>query len=167
MNDHFRVTAIVRPTSRYSPSPGVNAIQVVTADFEDSTSLTKALLGQDAIVCCVPGSATKFGPQKLLIDSAIKAGVKLFFASEFVSNILSAHYEIFPTQYVGDKPKIRRYLEEKASMGEIAYTALNGGPFFDMCGSRRLGKAAAHCFPDLPEAYYGFFYRAYERRRGL
>ncbi|KAL7268471.1 hypothetical protein RUND412_008902 [Rhizina undulata] len=133
-DDTFQVTAILRPTSKYTPPPSSksNTINTVTADFEDSSSLTNALRNQDAVVCCVPGSATKFASQKLLIDAAIEAGVKLFFASEFVSDVLSPHYEIFPPQFVGDKAKVRRYLEEKASAGEIAFTALNGGPLFDM-----------------------------------
>jgi hypothetical protein len=67
-----------------------------------------------------------------LIDSAIAAGVKLFFASEFVSDILSPHYAVFPPSVVGDKVKTRRYLEEKSGEGHIAYTALNGGPLFEM-----------------------------------
>ena len=135
---HFQVTAVIRPTSKHSLPPTSSAsnnddISIVKADFEDSSSLVAALRDQDAVVCCVPGGATKFGPQKLLIDAAIEAGVKLFFASEFASDILSPHYALFPTELVGDKIRVRKYLEEKASAGEIAYTALNGGPFFDMC----------------------------------
>lgn len=71
--------------------------------------------------------------QKLLIDAAIEAGVKLFSPSEYVSDILGPAYAVFPSQFVGDKIKVRHYLEEKAAAGQIAYTALNGGPFFDMC----------------------------------
>ena len=82
-----------------------------------------------------------FGPQKLLIDAAIAAGVKLFFADEFVSDILSPHFEIFPTQFVGEKVKIRRYLEEKAAKRAIAWTALSGGPFFDMCTFARTRRS--------------------------
>ena len=46
---------------------------------------------------------------------------------------MGPRYQRFPTQIVGDKVEIRKYLIEKAAQGEIAYTALNGGPFFDMC----------------------------------
>ena len=46
---------------------------------------------------------------------------------------MGPRYQRFPTQFVGDKVQIRKYLEEKASAGDIAYTAMNGGPFFDMC----------------------------------
>jgi hypothetical protein len=126
------VTAVVRPTSKYSP-PSSADIKTVTADFESRPSLVDALHGQDALVCCVGGTQTKFDQQKLLIDASIEAGVKLFFASEYSGNILSPHYRMFPTQFVGDKLRVREYLEEKAAAGQIAYTALNGGPFFDMC----------------------------------
>jgi hypothetical protein len=33
----------------------------------------------------------------------------------------------------GAKLRIRKYLEEIGQMGKIKWTALNGGPFFDMC----------------------------------
>lgn len=33
---------------------------------------------------------------------------------------------------MGDKIRVRAYLDEKSKAGEIAYMALNGGPFFDM-----------------------------------
>lgn len=110
-------------------------ITVIVADHEDKSSLVKALKSQDALVNCVPGGATKFGSQKLLIDAAIEAGVQLFFASEYSADIMGPHYQRFPTSIVGDKVKIRQYLMEKAVAGEISYTALNGGPFFDMCKS--------------------------------
>ncbi|MCJ1404870.1 hypothetical protein MMC11_008096 [Xylographa trunciseda] len=126
----FHLTAIIRPTSTYSPPS--SEITTLTADFNNSSSLVTALHNQDALICCVPGGATGFAPQRLLIDAAIAAGVKLFFADEFISDLLSPHFAIFPTQFVGEKVKVRKYLEEKAATGEIAWTALNGGPFFDM-----------------------------------
>ena len=133
----FRLTAITRPTSKYQPpltSPSSN-IKVIVADHNDRSSLAKALQHQDALVNCVPGGATDFESQKMVIDAAIEAGVKLFFASEYSADIMGPLYQRFPTKVVGDKVKIRRYLMEKAAAGEIAYTALNGGPFFDMCKS--------------------------------
>jgi C4-dicarboxylate-specific signal transduction histidine kinase len=128
----FQVTAVVRTTSQYSP-PSSEDIKTATADFESLPSLVDALGGHDALVCCVGGTQTKFDPQKLLIDASIQAGLKLFFASEYSGNILSPHYRMLPTQFVGEKLRIREYLEEKAAAGQIAYAALNGGPFFDMC----------------------------------
>jgi hypothetical protein len=87
------------------------------------------------LACCVGGTQTKFDQQKLLIDASVEAGVKLFFASEYSGNIASPQYRLLPTQFVGDKLRVREYLEEKAAAGQIAWTALNGGPFFDMCES--------------------------------
>ncbi|KAL9026119.1 MAG: hypothetical protein Q9196_005166 [Gyalolechia fulgens] len=45
---------------------------------------------------------------------------------------MSPQYARLPTQFVGEKPRIRRYLEDKAKEGCIVWTALNGGPFFDL-----------------------------------
>lgn len=105
----------------------------VEANFSSHASLVTALSGQDAVLSCVPGGATDFESQKLLIDAAIAARVKLFFASEYSANVMSSQYARLPIQFVGDKPRIRRYLEDKAKEGAIAWTALNGGPFFDLC----------------------------------
>ncbi|KAL9123614.1 MAG: hypothetical protein Q9175_008323, partial [Cornicularia normoerica] len=126
----FHITALTQSSSTYAPPS--DSVKVIITDFESSVSLVAALQGQDALLCCVPGGATKYAAQKVLIDAAIEAEVKLFFASEFVADILSPHYRIFPTELVGDKVKTREYLQEKAKAGEIAWTALNGGPFFDM-----------------------------------
>ncbi|KAL8707179.1 MAG: hypothetical protein Q9220_007746 [cf. Caloplaca sp. 1 TL-2023] len=123
-------TAILRHTS--TADPDLIGAVAVRADFSSLDSLIAALSGHDALLSCVPGGATDFASQKLLIDAAIEAGVKLFFASEYSANVMSRQYSQFPTQFVGEKPRIRRYLEEKAQAGSIAWTALNGGPFFDL-----------------------------------
>lgn len=79
-----------------------------------------------------PGGATKHDAWKPLIDGAVAAGVKLFFASEFASDIMSPYFAKFPPLFVGDKIRVRGYLEERVGSGEIAWTVPNGGPFFDM-----------------------------------
>lgn len=129
----FNLTALIRSSTNYAPPSSSSKLKVIVANHEDKSSLVKAFHSQDAVLDCVPGGATKFATQKLLIDAAIEAGVQLFFASEYSADIMGPHYQRFPTQIVGDKVKIRQYLMEKADAGEIAYTALNGGPFFDMC----------------------------------
>ena len=80
-----------------------------------------------------PGGATKYDARKPLIDNAAAAGVKLFFASKFASDIVSPHFAKFLPLFVGDKIRARGYLEKRVGRGEIAWTAPNGGPFFDMC----------------------------------
>lgn len=131
-NGRFKqLTAVIRHTSEYVPPS--TAVITVDANFSSHESLVAALAGHDAVLSCVPGGATDFESQKLLIDAAIAAGVKLFFASEYSANVMSRQYARLPTQFVGDKPRIRRYLEDKAKEGAIAWTAMNGGPFFDLC----------------------------------
>jgi hypothetical protein len=75
----------------------------------------------------------RLGEQRLWLEAAVKAGVKLFFADEYVSDIRNPAYVAMPAQYVGDKIAVRAVLEERSKGGEICWTALNGGPFFDMC----------------------------------
>ncbi|KAL8903740.1 MAG: hypothetical protein Q9207_003735 [Kuettlingeria erythrocarpa] len=130
-DEHFKqLTAILRDTSTSNGELPVTA--TVVANFSSHASLVAALSGHDAVLSCVPGGATDFESQKLLIDAAVAAGVKLFFASEYSANVMSWQYALLPTQFVGDKPRIRRYLEGKSQEGLIAWTALNGGPFFDL-----------------------------------
>jgi hypothetical protein len=65
--------------------------------------------------------------------------VKLFVADEYAGDIMSDHYKIFPTEIIGEKRRVREYLEEKVGKDAdrdkegMKWTALNGGPFFDMC----------------------------------
>ncbi|KAL8763836.1 MAG: hypothetical protein Q9184_000432 [Pyrenodesmia sp. 2 TL-2023] len=131
-NDEYfkQLTAIVRDTSTSGGNLPVTAL--VKANFSSHVSLVAALSGHDAVLSCVPGGATDFESQKLLIDAAFAAGVKLFFASEYSANVMSSQYALLPCQFVGDKPRIRQYLEDQAKEATIAWTALNGGPFFDL-----------------------------------
>jgi hypothetical protein len=69
----------------------------------------------------------------LIIDAALAAKVKFYFANEFVSHVESEQYRRLPEEFVGGKVRIRKYLEGLASEGKIGWTSLNGGPFFDMC----------------------------------
>ena len=60
------------------------------------------------------------------------AGVKFFFGNEFVGYVDSPQYRRLPEAFIGSKVRIRDYLAELAAAGKIAWTSLNGGPFFDM-----------------------------------
>ncbi|KAI9681201.1 MAG: hypothetical protein M1817_002483 [Caeruleum heppii] len=129
---HFQVRALLRSTSKPLPPAISKAVTTTVVDYDDPASLRNAFRDQDAVVCCFSGATITLAKQKVMIDAAIAAGVKLYFASEFVANILNPLFTLFPTELVGEKVEVRRYLEEKASEGRLAYTALNGGPFFDM-----------------------------------
>jgi hypothetical protein len=128
---HVKITAITRPTSTYSPPEGSD-ITHKTADYSSLQSLTEAFSAQDVIVNCITGGATQYDPSKLIIDAAVAAGVEFFFANEFVSYVDSPQYRRLPEAFVGSKVRIREYLTELATVGKLAWTSLNGGPFFDM-----------------------------------
>lgn len=91
------------------------------------------MAGQDAVINCITGGATQYDPSKLIVDAAVAAGIKLYFANEFVGNMAREQYKRLPESFVGAKVRIRKYLEELGEQKEIQWTALNGGPFFDMC----------------------------------
>ena len=94
--------------------------------FEES-ELAKALEGQDAVVSSV--GATGFQDQKVLIDAAIKAGVKRFIPSELSSNTMSAIVrQLVPV--FRPKKAILDYLKEKESAG-LTWTGIAVGPMLD------------------------------------
>lgn len=126
------ITAITRQTSSYS-TPSDSGILQKKVDYESFGDLVDAFTGQDAIVNCITGIATQYDPSKRIVDAAITAGVKFFFANEFVANMESEQARRLPESHAGAKYRIREYLKELASEGKIAWTGLNGGPFFDMC----------------------------------
>jgi uncharacterized protein YbjT (DUF2867 family) len=55
-------------------------VKVVKVDYTNLESLTKALKGQDALVSAVASVAVP--SQRMLIDAAVKAGVKRIIPSE-------------------------------------------------------------------------------------
>ncbi|KAF1957847.1 NAD(P)-binding protein [Byssothecium circinans] len=127
----FNITAISRPTSSYTP-PANSNIVAKGVDYNSLDALKEAFTGQDAIINCVTGGATQYDPSKLIIDATVAAGAKFYFANEFVGNIHSAQFLRLPEALTGAKVKIRAYLEGLAKEGKMNWTALNGGPFFDM-----------------------------------
>ncbi|KAI4953196.1 hypothetical protein J4E86_006737 [Alternaria arbusti] len=125
----FTITGITRSTSTYKPPP---TITHRTVDYTSFSSLQAAFQNQDAVVNCITGGATHYEPSKLIIDAAVAAGVKLFFADEFVGEITREAFRRLPEAFVGGKCRIREYLEGLGREGKMAWTSLNGGPFFDM-----------------------------------
>ncbi|KAI4694620.1 hypothetical protein J4E81_006218 [Alternaria sp. BMP 2799] len=125
----FTITGITRSASSYTPPP---TITHRTVDYTSFSSLQAAFQNQDAVVNCITGGATHYEPSKLIIDAAVAAGVKLFFANEFVGEITREAFRRLPEAFVGGKCRIREYLEGLGRQGKMAWTSLNGGPFFDM-----------------------------------
>jgi hypothetical protein len=122
---------MTRASSTYTPPENSN-ITHKTVDYSSLPSLIEAFTGQDALVNCITGSATQYEPSKLIIDAAVAAGVKFFFANEFVGYVDSLQYRRMPEAFTGAKVRIREYLRELAAADKLTWTSLNGGPFFDM-----------------------------------
>ncbi|KAJ4356798.1 uncharacterized protein N0V89_004835 [Didymosphaeria variabile] len=131
--DTFTITAVSRSSSTSTPPTGPDAnITRKAVDYSSLNSLKEAFTGQDAVVNCVTGGATQYEPSKLIIDAAVAAGVKFFFANEYVGNVGSEQFKRLPESAAGAKVRVREYLEKLAKEERITWTALNGGPFFDM-----------------------------------
>ncbi|ORY17212.1 hypothetical protein BCR34DRAFT_505989 [Clohesyomyces aquaticus] len=127
----FSITGISREHSPYQPLSD-SGIVAKNIDYESLSALTEAFNGQDAVVNCTTGGSTQYDASKLIINAAVAAGVKFYFANEYVGNIHREEYRRLPEAFVGAKIRVREYLEELGRNGKIQWTALNGGPFFDM-----------------------------------
>lgn len=100
---------------------------MVKVDFESLDSLSTALEGQQALVSALATPAVL--TQKLLIDAAVKAGVKRIIPSEFGCNLHNAKTRALPVY--ADKVAIEEYLNELAVKGLLSYTLIFNGPFLD------------------------------------
>ncbi|KAF9736901.1 hypothetical protein PMIN04_000579 [Paraphaeosphaeria minitans] len=129
--DQFTITAVSRTPSTYA-APAASNVTVKAVDYASLQSLTDGFAGQDAVVNCITGGATKYEPSVRIIDAAVAAGVKIFFANEFVGNVESEQFKRLPEAAAGAKVRVREYLARLAAEEKMAWTALNGGPFFDM-----------------------------------
>ncbi|KAG8526300.1 uncharacterized protein KY384_000293 [Bacidia gigantensis] len=120
----FQVTVLTRQSSTHSFPANVNVSKV---DYESLDSLTSALQGQDAVVSTLASLA--LGTQLLLIDAAVKAGVKRFIPSEFGSNTINEKARQLPVYK--DKLAVQAALQKEADAGRISYTLVLNGPFLD------------------------------------
>lgn len=121
----FEVTVLSRESSEHAfPSD----VKVVKVDYTNLESLTSALIGQDALVSAL--AATAVSSEKLLIDAAVKAGVKRVLPSEFGCDLKNPKARALPV-FAG-KVQIEEYLNELAVKGVISYTLVFTGVFLDM-----------------------------------
>ncbi|KAG0633188.1 hypothetical protein HOY80DRAFT_656103 [Tuber brumale] len=120
----LETTILTRENSKTAQSPPPNT-KVLTADYTSVSSLAAAFAGQDAVVSTI--ASTALGDQQTLIDAAVQAGVKRFIPSEFGSNV--ANEKTRELSVFGGKVATVDYLKKKE--GEITWSALINGPFFD------------------------------------
>ncbi|KAI1075199.1 NAD(P)-binding protein [Whalleya microplaca] len=120
----FEVTVLTRDSSKHSfPA----SVKVKSVDYDSLDSLTNALQGQDAVVSTLASLA--LSKQLLLVDAAAKAGVKRFLPSEFGSN--TVHPKTSQLPCFADKIAVQKALQRKAEVGNLTYTIVCNGPFFD------------------------------------
>ncbi|KAI8716179.1 NmrA domain-containing protein [Fusarium sp. LHS14.1] len=123
VNAGFEVTLLSRSERPDEVLP--DGVRRVVVDYSDVDNLTKALSGQDAVVSTVSAEAAL--GQKLIIDAAIKAGVKRFVPSDFGSLTTdpAASHFLHHVNFV----EIQKYLKSKSD--EIEYTIFSIGAFTD------------------------------------
>jgi hypothetical protein len=119
----FNVTVLSRSDSSATfPS----SVKVIRANYDSPNALKDAFTGQDVVVSLVGGSV--LGDQEKFINAAIAAGVKRFVPSEFGSDTNGVrNREVVPI--FDAKFGTVNYLKGKE--GEISWTAIITGPFFD------------------------------------
>ncbi|KAH8719491.1 hypothetical protein GQ44DRAFT_658889 [Phaeosphaeriaceae sp. PMI808] len=127
----FKIAAVTRQTSKYVAPPNSDIIHT-KIDYASFDSLVDVFTGQDAVVNCITGASTQYEPSKFIIDAAIAAGIKLYFANEFVGDVTREQFRRLPEALAGGKFRTREYLDMLGKEGKISWTSLNGGPFFDM-----------------------------------
>ncbi|RAO65155.1 uncharacterized protein BHQ10_001167 [Talaromyces amestolkiae] len=122
----FEVTVLSRNPSSVGTLPA--GVSVSAVDYTSIESLASALQNQDAAVATI-GSAGILG-QKVIIDACIKAGVKRYIPSDWGSITTDPAARHLPTNFA--LVQIQDYVKEKAEKGEIEYTILSVGGFFDL-----------------------------------
>ncbi|KAG9502160.1 hypothetical protein J7337_004985 [Fusarium musae] len=126
LQEGFQVTGLTRESSNSTLPPGINTVKT---DYSEE-SLVEALRGHDAVVSMASGIAVGqiFPLQKLLVDAAVKAGVKFFVPSEFgVDTANPEAPKAIP--FVQDKIDTLDYI--KAKNGELSWIAIVSGAMFD------------------------------------
>lgn len=129
----FSVTALSRTGRTNTQDRGTNkatgslpsAVKSVQVDYSSEDSLVKALTGYDAVICNITSHET----EPLLIDAAIKAGVKRFIPAEFGSNVSGNAKNAALPVFKSSKAVTQKYLKERED--KISYTLVVNGFFLD------------------------------------
>lgn len=123
----YSITATTRNASSVPPTYFPPGVSIVSSDLSP-TSLRPLFLQADAVVSCVH---VPYLPKQMeLIDLAISCGVARFMPSEFGVN--TTHPDaprVMPL--IQAKIDTQKFLAEKAAEGEIQYTTVYNGSFFD------------------------------------
>lgn len=126
--DNFNVTILVRPTSAstITEHPNVNIARV---DVNDLAALTNAFRGHDAIIHAsgIAGLST----QTLMLEAAIKAGVKRFVLNEFANSYNQVGLPELEPLRTPKREVLRLAKQKAADHPEFSWTGLATGNFLD------------------------------------
>lgn len=136
-NPNFQISVVTRQHSsscdtgaNFLPHIPIYCIPSNTYDNAES-QLVSILTGQDIVISAIATQAV--GQQRTIIDAAVKAGVKLFFPSEFGHDTRNQRAaEPLPEFVCKTKRGIVQYLQSKEDAG-LKWTAFVTGPVFEMC----------------------------------
>ncbi|OLN83321.1 Bifunctional pinoresinol-lariciresinol reductase [Colletotrichum chlorophyti] len=120
---NFNITLLLRK-DRSSTPQGVRSIVV---DFGSDVKLKAALRDQDLVI----DATSDFDPRTSirLMDAAVSAGVKRFFASEYSAHPNNSVVRSLPV-FAG-KAAALQHLQQLADKGKITYTAISNNAFLD------------------------------------
>lgn len=124
---HFKVSVLARHSSKSTFPPHVKVYRV--SDNYPEAELLDAFKGQDAVISCV--TTTGLDHQKVIVDTAIKSGVKRFVPSEFGGDTRNEKALAIVSHVFKPKLEMVEYLKEKEKEG-LTWTSFITGPFFDM-----------------------------------
>ncbi|KAL6826540.1 hypothetical protein V8C40DRAFT_265618 [Trichoderma camerunense] len=123
VNAGFMLTVIGRTVKKPEDLPaGVKSLAV---DYASPADLETAFRGQDVVICTVGTTAQV--DQKLLIDAAIKVGVKRYIPCDFGS--ITTDPRVSKIASYPGLVEIQQYVKSKAEAGLIEYSIFSTGAF--------------------------------------
>lgn len=122
----FTVSILARQSSKSTFPPHIRVHRV--GDDYPEAEVLEAFKGQDAVVSTIASAGVV--KQISIVDTAIKAGVKRFVPSEFVSDTLNQKAAALLPQIFKGKVETVEYLKKKQKEG-LTWTAFVTGQFFE------------------------------------
>jgi putative NADH-flavin reductase len=120
-----------------------SAVKVHKTDYTSEVSVVEGLKGQDAVVSTIATAA--LANQKIIIDAAVKAGVKRFIPSEFGINttkISGGIAKILATKIQIQKDHLKKAVEENEG---FSWTGVSSSMFFDWVSTKLLYYTNPKC----------------------
>ena len=124
----FQISVLSR-TSSASSFPSDIEVRKVADDYPEA-QVVAAFQGQDAVISAM--SLANVGQQRVLVDAAVKAGVKRFVPSDFGGDTFNEKAASILPNYFAPKLAIMDHLKEKEKDG-LTWTAFATGAVFEMC----------------------------------